>query len=71
MKNKNRRRISEQGMKMIESVLRDQDAEFALENRIEDQLHFNLGEEYFRKTNNVRNNKDKDSKDYYTNSPIE
>ena len=49
MKNKKRRRISEQGMKMIESVLKNQNEEFAMEHRIEDQLRFNLGEEYFRK----------------------
>ena len=70
MNNKKRRRISKQGMQMIESVIRNHDQEFAMEHRIEDQLRYNLGEEYFRKT---RNNKDKDDdfRDYYTNSPIE
>jgi len=70
MKNKKRRRISEQGMKMIESVLKNQNEEFAMEHRIEDQLRFNLGEEYFRKTRrNVRDDYDDD--DHYTNCPIE
>ena len=75
MRNRKRRRISEQGMRMIESVLRNQDEEFAMEPRIKDQLHYNLGEEYFRKTRNNRRDDDDDDDNnfdgYYVNCPIE
>jgi len=72
MTNKKRRRISKQGMKMIESVIRNHDEEFAMEHRIEDQLRYNLGEEYFRKTRRRDDDDDNDPPmDYYVNCPIE
>lgn len=67
MTNKKRRRISKQGMQMIENVIKNKDQEFALEHRIEDQLRYNLGEEYFRRTRR----RDDDDRDYFVNSPIE
>lgn len=73
MNNKKRRRISEQGMRIIENVIRNHDEEFAMEDRIEDQLRYNLGEEYFRKTrkNSSNDDDDDDFRDYYVNCPIE
>ena len=71
MTNKKRRRISKQGMQMIENVIKNHDQEFAMEHRIEDQLRYNLGEEYFRKTRRRDDDDDDDDRDYYVNCPIE
>lgn len=42
-----RKRMIKRGLKMIESVTKNYDEEIAMEYRIEDQLRFNLGEEYY------------------------
>ncbi|MBE6124275.1 MAG: hypothetical protein E7184_01875 [Erysipelotrichaceae bacterium] len=49
MNYKKRRKILNHGMRMIESVTKDMNEEFAMEYRIKDQLRFNLGEEYYIK----------------------
>ena len=49
MNYKKRRKLTNHGMRMIESVMSPSE-EFAMEFRIKDQLYFNLGEQYYRKT---------------------